>query len=118
MKKKSTLKTNIEKRKALFKEPGKDPETIEIRPTVGDVSEKVGGAYYIIRIRLTTGTEIELFYYQLSDLKLEYHFTIMPTPDKRTWVDICGPVLIFVNGDQDLTDDERAELFKVPYEES
>ena len=118
MKRKSTLKTNIKKKKALFKEPGNVPKYIQVRPTLKDISDKVGGAFYRLTIQLSTGLKIDLYYYQLADLKRDYHFTIMPTPDKRTWIDICGPVLIFTDGDRELTEKETAELFAVPYEES
>lgn len=106
--------------KAYFKKPGQDPVEIRTRPDVNSVYNKVGGAYYKEHIRLSNGKEIELFYYQMSVREnMEYNFTICPTEDKRTWIDICGPVLVtadVIGSDLQLTAEEMKELFRVPYE--
>lgn len=102
--------------KGIYKQPGQNPITVSTRPTMSGISDKVGGAYYSICIQLTTGKVVTVYYYQFSDTKHEYNFTICPTPDKRTWIDICGPVLVLGVGDLALTDQEAAELFKCPYE--
>lgn len=102
--------------KGVFKQPGQDPITVRTRPTMSGIVDKVGGAYYSITIKLTTGKCVTVYYYQYADTKRKYNFTICPTPDRKTWIDICGPVLVLGIGDLTLTDQEAAELFVVPYE--
>lgn len=105
--------------KAFFKNPGSDPVQVKTRPSRKAMADQVGGAYYQQKIKLSTGKTIELFYYQLAVSKLmDYNFSICPTEDKRTWIDISGPALVVGEDmtDADLTAEELKELFRVPYE--
>lgn len=105
--------------RALFKAPEQDPVIVDTVPSEKTIIGSLGGAYYKQDIQLSTGKMVTMFYYQMSVRNnLKYNFTICPTDDKRTWIDICGAVLVFGSGNSDiyLTKDEINELFKIPYE--
>lgn len=102
--------------KGVYKQPDQPHVSVRTRPTMSGIADKVGGAYYSICLQLTTGKTVTVYYYQFADTKKKYNFTICPTPDKRTWIDICGPVLVLGVGDLTLTDQEAAELFQCPYD--
>lgn len=107
--------------KAYMKQPGQDPEVINLNAAhPKEIISKVGGAFYRTPIQLSTGKVVELFSYQMAIREgLEYNFSICPTDDKRTWIDISGPVLVTsrnIQGDLELLEEEEKEIFRVPYE--
>lgn len=109
----------MREKQSLFKMPGEDPVIVWSKPNPKSIIDKVGGAFYRTDIQLSTGKKVVLFYYQMSVRDgCEYNFTICPTEDKRTWIDICGPVLVMApdDADLDLEVEECEELFRVPYE--
>lgn len=109
--------------KSYIKTPENDPVRVTCSTLIRDIDKKVGGPYHSIQLKLTTGKNVVLFYDQNHlEHNRRYNFTICPTPDKRTWIDLYGPVLVEGFDDEDrltdieLTDDEMTELFVVPYE--
>ena len=109
----------MKEKQSLFKAPGHDAVVIWSKPNPKSIIDQVGGAFYRQDIQLTSGKRVVLFYYQMSVREgCEYNFTICPTEDKRTWIDICGPVLIMAPDELDLelTEEEAAELFRVTYD--
>ena len=107
---------------AYLKTPENDPVRVTCSPLIRDIDRKVGGPHRMTQLRLSSGKNVVIISDQNAIQRgRRYNFTICPTPDRRTWIDIIGPVLIegFDQDDRltdiELTADEMAELFKVPY---
>lgn len=108
---------------SYIKTPENDPERVTCQTNVRAIDKKVGGPFHSLQIRLTTGKNVVLFYDQNGIQRgRRYNFTICPTTDRRTWIDLYGPVLVegFDQDDRlidiELTPEEQKELFAVPYD--
>lgn len=104
-----------------IKRPGEDPERGKIDPSLKWMTKTLGGAVGAVQVKLTSGTDISIMV-NSSIFALPYNFTVCPTIDKRTWIDIVGPCVI-VGRDAaanmvsvDLSEKEIAELISYPYE--
>ena len=76
-----------------------------------------------IRIKTTTGKPIVIFTgSSATPANSNYNFTICPTIDKRTWIDIHGNAIICGRNEREqltecnLSPEELGELLAVPYE--
>lgn len=108
---------------SYIKTPENNPERVTCQTNVRAIDQKVGGPFHSIKIKLSTGKNVVLFYDQNGIQRgRSYNFTICPTTDRRTWIDLYGPVLVegFDQDDRlidiELTPEESKELFKVPYD--
>ncbi|MBR5013478.1 MAG: DUF3846 domain-containing protein [Bacteroidales bacterium] len=108
---------------AYRKEPEKEPEQIRIESILGKMTGLVGGPLFMVRVTLTTGKRVVIIQDQDATRKgKDYNFTLQPTPDRRTWIDFYGSILICGRAaddefeDLELTSDELDELITIPYE--
>ena len=108
-----------------IKRPEQDPENKRVVMMLKNLHDIIGGPVYSVKLKLRTGTRVAVFYGQnATPSDSAYNFTICPTEDPRTWIDIFGPAIITGrNHNTDallhitLTDDERREIYKTPYKE-
>lgn len=106
-----------------IKRPGEDPERGKIDPSLKWMTKTLDGPVGAVQVKLTSGTEISIMVNSSAAFfALPYNFTVCPTIDKRTWIDIVGPCVI-VGRDAaanmvsvDLDEKEIAELISYPYE--
>jgi len=107
--------------KALTKKPGQRAVGKIFRPSLKTLDKLTGGPMYTLKITLTTGKKIVVIYPQ-DQPHHKYNFTICPVEDKKSFVDINGPVVVCGRADDDrligvqLTEEEQEELFRQPYE--
>lgn len=106
---------------SVVKKPGEDPIDRRIIPSMKGIADAVGGPFYSVRIQLRSGRHIAVFYNQFQ-AKLDYNFTIDPNGDPKYYIDINGTAIVYGTAGEnlthvELTPDERAELFRNPYEE-
>lgn len=107
--------------KALTKKPNQEPEVKIFRPNLKNIDKLTGGPMYTIRMMLTTGKKIVIIYPQ-DQPNQKYNFTICPTEDRKSFIDINGPVIVCGRSDDDrligveLTEAEKKEIFRCPYE--
>lgn len=107
--------------KAIIKKPDQDPVEKIFRPNLKNIDKLIGGPMYTLKIQLTSGKKIVVIYPQEQPTK-KYNFTICPVEDKTSFVDMNGTVIICGRADDDrligveLTEEERKELFRNPYE--
>ena len=108
--------------KAYIKTPENEPVRVTCSTLIRDIDKKVGGPARMTQLKLSTGKNVVVISDQNAIQRgRRYNFTICPTEDRRTWIDVIGPVLV-EGYDQDnnlvdieLTDEEMKELFRVPY---
>ncbi len=108
-----------------IKRPEEKPKDKRVVMKLKNLHEIIGGPVYSVKLKLTSGTRIAVFYGQdATPTTAEYNFTICPTEDPRTWIDINGPAIITGRNhvtdellNVTLTDDDRKELYKTPYKE-
>ncbi|MBO7206370.1 MAG: hypothetical protein J6W10_02015 [Kiritimatiellae bacterium] len=107
--------------KAYVKKPEKEPEEKIFRPNLQNISKLIGGPMYTLKIQLTTGKKIVVIYNQFQPTGI-YNFTICPTEDKKSFVDITGTVIVCGRTEDDrligldLDPEEQKEIFRQPYE--
>lgn len=97
------------------------PQPRQIRTALKDLNKMLeGGPPFVFRVKLTTGTVCVVI--MSSETGRKYNFTVCPTIDRKTWIDVTGPAIVCGADENEdladitLTDAEMNELFKMPYE--
>lgn len=112
--------------KALYKRPGKKPEVRYISNSPAKIDSLVGGHFEPLKLKLypyESAPQVTIFFFaEAVIMREDYNFTIIvDLNDKKTWLDLSGPVVVFGRKDDelcdiDLTEDDMKWLFQEPYE--
>lgn len=101
-----------------------EPKAGTIKNNLEAFGKILKGPPAAIRIQTTTGKRVVIFTgSSATPANSKYNFTICPTTDRRTWIDIHGNALICGRNEQEqltecnLTAEELTELLAVPYAE-
>lgn len=115
----------MKKYKVIFKEPGKKPRFEFFSNGLQFLDSKLGGKPEALKVLTEDEKKICLMFNETAVIQgLDYNFTLMVVPaNKKTWIDLIGPVIVYGRDDDDnildcpLTLEEAEGLFAEPYDE-